>query len=838
MSVGRINSLFTLRPAVPAAVLLIVGIIAHAWLPNEPLAWLIASALLIGAASFSLRHGMICSALIGLAILSTGIASGQLASSWFPRNHIGAFVGAEPRLGWVEARIRETPRTIESPPRGRKLPDKQLFIADVRAVRTWDGWASAEGEVPVTLCPPREDLAPGQTVRILGRLERPQPAMNPGGFDSAAHYRRQRILVTMHVSRPYDIEIVSNASAPAAPLACLRSVSRRTLDAGFEPSRTEDRALLRALVFGDREPALREIDDDFRTTGTAHVLAANGTRVFIVTAMVYLLCRLLRLPPRRTLATVTLFIALFGFLTLPAAQAVRPVIVCIAVGLGLLGRRAADSIQLLALAAIAVLVLRPLDLYGPGFQLSFVIVLGMILFTRPLVNWIDARLQNSDERIAKSMRRQTVWQRRRERLRHWIIEALAAATVAWVVAVPLVACHFEQFNLWTVPFSIVLSPLATAAMACGFIKIVLTAACPPLAGLWAALAWPAPAVLRHVVRWLAATPGADLPIATPQVWQIVLFYALLALARIPWSRRAVRWCARCAPAGACAMILILPWCGGMAAPNSSSPGVRITLLSVGAGQCAVIEPSGGGTLLIDAGSSAASDVLRTTIAPYLRHEECLAIDTVWLSHGDYDHISAARQIVPRYRVREVMTSPHFRRHAPESAPCAALLSMLDRTHHSPHTVIQGDRMRIGNGVEIEVLWPPAHCDFNSNNTGLVLRLTCAGHSILFPADIQEPAERELLKHPEKLRSDILVAPHHGSAEPTTADFIRAVNPEIILSSNAERLTKKQRLFDVETQSLLLYRTSRCGAITIDISKNGAVNVVPFHAGKVLSFRRD
>jgi len=95
-------------------------------------------------------------------------------------------------------------------------------------------------------------------------------------------------------------------------------------------------------------------------------------------------------------------------------------------------------------------------------------------------------------------------------------------------------------------------------------------------------------------------------------------------------------------------------------------------------------------------------------------------------------------------------------------------------------------------VTLDVLWPPATGKYNSNNAGLVLRLNCAGRSILFPADIQEPAERELLKHPEMLRADILVAPHHGSAEGTTPQFVAAVHPMAILASNDGRLTMKQR----------------------------------------------
>ena len=122
---------------------------------------------------------------------------------------------------------------------------------------------------------------------------------------------------------------------------------------------------------------------------------------------------------------------------------------------------------------------------------------------------------------------------------------------------------------------------------------------------------------------------------------------------------------------------------------------------------------------------------------------------------------------------------------------------------------------------------------NSNNAGLVLRVVCAGRSILFPADIQEPAERELLKHPERLRSDILIAPHHGSGEPTTVQFVRAVDPKVILSSDAPRLTAKQRTFDSEIGSRPLLRTGSCGAITLTVLRDGSISVSPYAKGQTI-----
>ena len=167
----RLDRIGAYRPALPAAVLLVVGIAGHRLLPVVPLLWLIVLLLLIvGAAIFS-KKAILCSTLIAPAIMLCGITSAQLAASFFPGNHISAFASDEPRLAWVEARIEETPRIIESPPRGRVVPDKQFFQVSVLKVLTRKGWESAAGEMPIQVSPPRADLAAGQVLRMLGRIE-------------------------------------------------------------------------------------------------------------------------------------------------------------------------------------------------------------------------------------------------------------------------------------------------------------------------------------------------------------------------------------------------------------------------------------------------------------------------------------------------------------------------------------------------------------------------------------------------------------------------------------------------------------------------------------------
>jgi competence protein ComEC len=326
-------------------------------------------------------------------------------------------------------------------------------------------------------------------------------------------------------------------------------------------------------------------------------------------------------------------------------------------------------------------------------------------------------------------------------------------------------------------------------------------------------------------------------LAAPPLWLIVVYEILLVLPLLPWERligwRRRRWL-WAGPAVAVGSILLLPLlpvaAGGAGGGTASS--LRITLLSLGAGQCAVIEPPGHvPPELFDAGSSTVTNLTGTIVSPFLAVEGQTSLDRIFLSHGDYDHISAAGELAAGYAAKAVLVSPHFGPNAVNSWADERLLAELDRIDRSPKLVSIGDRIDLGGGAVVSVLWPPAGEALNSNNAGLVLRLSYAGRSILFPADIQDPGFAGVLRQAKLLKSDVLVAAHHGSSESLTPAFLRAVGPQVIISSNASRLTSKQKRFNEMAGSIPLYRTSEYGAITVTISADGKIAVDTFLRGR-------
>jgi competence protein ComEC len=353
----------------------------------------------------------------------------------------------------------------------------------------------------------------------------------------------------------------------------------------------------------------------------------------------------------------------------------------------------------------------------------------------------------------------------------------------------------------------------------------MTAILPFAAPLWATIAAAPISWMRHAVELLAKLPGSDVPLPSKSILLIAIYYALLCIPLLPTVRPRLKKSLRLSPAMAVLLFALLPLTGGSARTSDGS--LRVTVLSIGAGQCCVLELPDGQVAMLDAGSATLSEPVQKCVAPFLRAIGRGSIDQVWLSHGDYDHVSAAAEIIRDYRVEHVVISDDFESHAADTPTDEALMETIRDRHVPLDHVHVGQHVAVAKDVDIEVLWPPPNSTLTSNNSGLVLKLTYARRTILFPADIQQLPEASLLRNPNQLRCDVLLAPHHGSFETTTPAFISAADPLYIVSSNDRSLTQKQRIFERHLGNRPLFRTHRCGAITIEIDKTGGLTVTPF-----------
>lgn len=98
----------------------------------------------------------------------------------------------------------------------------------------------------------------------------------------------------------------------------------------------------------------------------------------------------------------------------------------------------------------------------------------------------------------------------------------------------------------------------------------------------------------------------------------------------------------------------------------------------------------------------------------------------------------------------------------------------------------GQRIRIEEDLYFDVLWPDSEnliFENNINNNSLVCKMVYRDISILFTGDVEEIAEKAILKEYKNtniLNSTILKVAHHGSKSSSIQEFLNVVKPKIAL----------------------------------------------------------
>ena len=505
--------------------------------------------------------------------------------------------------------------------------------------------------------------------------------------------------------------------------------------------------LARALVLGERDELDARLEERLRAGGTAHVLAVSGLHCALVTwAMAGLAARLGS--RRRGQALVALgtawgFAAIAGF----GVPVLRAAALVTAFAAGRLLGRGLDRWNALAAAVLLAGALRPDDVLGPGWSLTFGATAGLLALTR-----VFARALPSGGRVAPA------------RLR----DALAASLAAWLALLPLQLAWFGRANPAALLLNLVAVPLAGLATALSLATAALATSAPRLSA-------PAWAVLDRLARALGAVDagalsipsGPVLPVAALSWWLGLVMAGLLRDPRLRAAGLVVLLIA--------GRELLLPRRAGLA------PGVEaaVTALDVGQGSATLLEwRRADGRIsrwLVDGGGRPGSrrDFGEHVVVPALRALGVSRLDGVVLSHADQDHLGGLRAVVAAMRPGQVLAGPG----PPEDR--RAVDALLRRAPAAAGRVAAGSRTAPG----LEIAWPPRdprrRTGLSANDLSVVVALRSGGVPwALVPGDLEAEAERRLRPGPHPL----LLVPHHGSRTSTTPELLRALRPRAAVVS--------------------------------------------------------
>ncbi len=705
-----------------------------------------------------------------------------------------------------------------------RLEGRRRFVLAVRRVEDGAGSRSASGKLRVTLPEPAVDLRPGDRITFEGKIRRPRNFHNPGGFDYRRYMAFQGIRATTW-ARKDSLSVLSLGRAAPGPgvVDRYRGRIRAAVEKAADGAAT---AVLLALVIGDRDgipPALRE---DFNRVGVGHLLAISGLHIGTVAGIAFLLFRLLlslwepllwRAWTRPGAALLAFLPALgYGAVSGWSPSTQRAVLMVGAFLLACLVKRETEPVNTLGLAALTILALHPPALFSISFQLSFAAVAAILLGLSALYP-----RDPFAEHPPKGMG---------ERITAFGVVSLLAI----LGTLPLVAHSFNRVSLIGLLANFIFVP------AIGFLVVPL--------GLFAAFTnplvpWLSESLFRldgwilrpalWLMERLSEIPLAAVRTVTPSVPEILIYYAI-GLGLLGLIHAAKRPGAPGAVSRRTALAVVA--LGGLALAGDIFYWVhqrflredfRVTVIDVGQGSGALLELPGGRCMLLDGGGfydNSIFDVGKWIIAPLLWRKKIRTVETLWLSHPNADHLNGLLYIAEHFHVKRIITNGE----PAETEGYRALESILGRRSIERIDFDALDRSRTVDGVRFDILHPPV--DFrhraadrpwgnDENNNSLVVKATFGETSILFPGDIQRPAEAELIRLARgDLRGTVLLSPHHGSRTSSSPALLEAVSPEVVIISagwrNRFRFPHPSVLDRYRKLGCRVFRTDLHGAVTL------------------------
>jgi len=622
----------------------------------------------------------------------------------------------------------------------------------------------------------------GQRWQFTVRVKRPHSTINPHGFDFEVWALERNIRAGGYVRKHEDNRMLDAAVYhPQYVIEMLREKIRDRMSRVLQAK--EYGGVLQALAIGDDSGINHENWQVFLKTGTNHLMSISGLHITMLAGLAFSMTQLLwrrsewltiKLPARKAATLVGAIIALAysliaGF-SIPTQRTLYMLSV-FAVALWI-GRHIAIS-RVLAYALVIVVILDPWAVLAPGFWLSF----GAVAVIAYALNG----------RLSKP---------------HWMS---AAVTTQWAVSLglmPLLLVMFQQVSI--------ISPVANA-LAIPVISLIVV----PLTLLGALLPIDWILLTAYEVNYLCMMALERMADSSFSVWQQQAppFWTLpLAVLGVLWVLLPrgipLRWLG---------LIAILPM---FLVQNPALPfgAMRVVVLDVGQG-LAVAVTTQQHALLYDTGPrySSQNDSGRRIILPYLRADGIRQLDALVVSHDDNDHSGGIASILSQIPVQRVLSS------LPKDS------SVYKQSNHVHCVVGQSWQW---DGVKFEMISPMAESyqksNIKDNDRSCVLRITSQFGRVLIPGDIERGVENALLQSEYALKSDVLIAPHHGSKTSSTRAFVEEVNPSAVVFTmgylNRFHHPHPSVIKRYEVVGSKMYRSDQDGAVIIDFASESGIEI--------------
>jgi len=624
----------------------------------------------------------------------------------------------------------------------------------------------------------------GEQLRLFGKLQIPQPPVNPGGFDYRRYLSQQAIDMIFTGYGPRSIRTLKKGDFPFTQrgIFFLQNRIAQKIDKLFSG---QIKVLFKAFILGTRKGMDPETKSDFVKTGTSHLLAISGLNIALVSGSFYFFLIFMRVPQKLAAALALIVCILQVLIAGPEAPVERAGCMAGIFFLSTLMAREKNSWNTFFLAFFLLLYADTHAIQSVSFQLSFLSVFSLMVFMKGLRRWPS-------------------------------LECIMGSLACLAGTFPMVLYHFNLFspvsifaNLGAIPFFHLALLTGLAGMTSDFFPF-----------LGAGLAACAKFFILCGLRWIhffALPKWGYFFLPRPSWVKIFAYYFSLGLLTLNVWRSFLSKHVKIFTAAFWILIT-----AAFFIPNdfnlfpqdgfSRVAGFNMTLFSAGKNELAYWKAVDSGHWLMNTGRGFPNDQAEWILAPYLRFMGVKNLAGILITDSLKKHTGGLKTLRRDFNFRTLL------------APAG----MRDKTFTEIRyqSVIAGERIFTGPESEIEIL--------GIHKKQMAFAVRAGKKRIVFLPDLNEDWIKLIGQKYSFWGLDVLVLP--AGADSFDLGLYEKLfdlwDPAmIIISSGGESLKEF-----LKERDILLLDLKNCGALTLKESFNEPNGKIPFRVDSFLRGR--
>ena len=493
-------------------------------------------------------------------------------------------------------------------------------------------------------------LRHGARLRVMTKLDREDDFRNPGVSQFTEYLERKGYDATGTIKSPLLIERLDDQRV-FLPLAWVYSWRTRLQKEFTQRFSAETAGVLNAALLGNPHNISARSAEGFRAGGTFHILVISGLQIAFIAGVAIVIVR--RITRRKLLQFLLAALFLWAYALAVGAETsvTRAALMFTLTAFAPVLSRRANSLNTVAGAGLLLLVLSPLDLFDPSFQLTFLSVVAIVCIALPLLEnmrrvgtwrptmvtpyppqcspWLkklsealfwserawraEMATSNIKYRLFKTAIAARLERWRVQKILRYALSALVISASVQITLLPLMILYFHRLSIASLVLNIFVGVLMAVLALAALVAVMVSQVSTVPGGLFVVFAEKTNWLMTHLIDPFAASGFASVRLPHYSGWaagMYAVYFSLLlvlVLALCKWNplrphaassglNRRMKRIVAFSFVATLVTVILHPF--SAAQPDGR---LRVEFLDVGQGDSALVTTPDGTTILIDGG---------------------------------------------------------------------------------------------------------------------------------------------------------------------------------------------------------------------------------------------